>query len=129
MVQGAPPALGAGLAEFDSRVPDCDAREQVNPARRERVLDGIVTRASPHLSSAGCAAAFPKRSESRSIRAREAECRVMRLVSQLDCRSSETSSILVRGANGSEAMVAERIPNPSDEVRFLAGPLTKLRLV
>ena len=48
MVQGAPPALGAGVAEFDSRVPDCDAREQVNPARRERVLDGIVTRASPH---------------------------------------------------------------------------------
>ena len=47
MVQGAPPALGAGHAEFDSRVPDCDAREQVNPARRERVLDGIVTRASP----------------------------------------------------------------------------------
>ena len=46
-VQGAPPALEAGNAEFDSRVPDCDAREQVNPARRERVFDGIVTRASP----------------------------------------------------------------------------------
>lgn len=45
----------------------------------------------------------------------------MRLVSQLDCRSSETSSIPVRGA-GSEAMVAERFPSPSDEVRFLAGP-------
>ena len=69
MVQGAPPALGAGLAEFDSRVPDrdcevmaaggapnpaandCDAREQVNAARRERVLDGIVTRASPKIAA------------------------------------------------------------------------------
>jgi hypothetical protein len=49
MVQGAPPALGAGHAEFDSRVPDCDAREQVNPARCERVPDGIDTRASPRL--------------------------------------------------------------------------------
>jgi hypothetical protein len=46
----------------------------------------------------------------------------MRLVLQRDCRSSETISIRVRGA-GSEAMAAERIPNPSDEVRFLAGPL------
>ena len=70
---------------------------------------------------AGCGAAFPKRRGARSIRARSTNCRVMRLVSQLDCRSSETSSILVRGA-GSEAMVAERFPNPSDEVRFLAGP-------
>lgn len=35
---------------FDSCFPDCDVRELVNPARRERVLDGIETRTSPQRS-------------------------------------------------------------------------------
>ena len=73
----------------------------MNPARRERVSRRDrypcvtqVYRAPP----AGCGAAFPKRREARSIRARSTHCRVMRLGSQLDCRSSETRSILVCGA-------------------------------
>ena len=54
MVQGAPPALGAGLAEFDSRVPDHgDVRELVNPALCESVLDEIETRTSPQVSADG----------------------------------------------------------------------------
>jgi hypothetical protein len=46
----------------------------------------------------------------------------MRLVSQADCRSAEMGSIPIRSAHSTRAMMAVRIPNPKDSVRF-AGVL------
>lgn len=100
MAQGGPPVLGTGLGEFDSRDPDRDVRELVNPARCERVPDGIETRTSPRVPAGGTGARTPKAQRARSTRARDAKtssnvqrpCLVTRLVSRLACRASESGS-------------------------------------
>jgi len=83
---------------FDSTAADCDVRELVNPARCERVPDGIETRTSPKpRESAGVDGGLSSR--------------------------VEIGSKPIRGASGSQAMVAGRLPTPEDSVRFVGDPL------
>ena len=46
---GSPLGLGPRSCRFDSCRADCDVRELVNPARCERVFDGLETRTSPQM--------------------------------------------------------------------------------
>ena len=73
----------------------------MNPARCERVPDGIETRTSPKpRESAGVDGGLSSR--------------------------VEIGSKPIRGANGSQAMVTNRLPTPEDSVRFVGDPLRSI---
>lgn len=78
-----------------------DVRELVNPALCESVHGGIETRTSPQSLGRRSAQRLLSAGVAFDSRPRD-QCCVTRLVSRLPCHGSETDSISVRSANGSE---------------------------
>lgn len=125
MVQGGPLGLEPRRGGFDSRLPDhpetlappgrsstAGTKEVSGPILTSMVAmaewlgtrlwlaaRGFDSRWSPHLSSGGPGAAFPKRRVERSTRSGETrECCVTRPVSRMACHAIETGPTPVRSA-------------------------------